>query len=310
MGDATGTTRAPWVRRHRPLGAAAAVAALALTVLAGGCGSEGPASPADGPTPTELTDGSSAPPTSIDATTAAALDRWASFPVDAEPRPLVLLGGDVTGPLGGFASDEAKEAFLQGAFVDPASLPSGPAAADGYDVVTAAQAVELLRDSGTPGPEAVRPLVITSVQLGRANFETDRGSTELPAWMVSMAGVEAPAAVLAVSPDAIFRPPGDDLPPPFGATGTDTSTELTISFSGAPPGTGPCGAEYTADAVGSETAVAVTIRELPASPSTTDGRVACSSVGYARQLTISLASPLGARVLVAAATGAAVPVHG
>jgi hypothetical protein len=40
------------------------------------------------------------------------------------------------------------------------------------------------------------------------------------------------------------------------------------------------------------------------------GTVACSAVGYLRQVKVVLPAPLGGRVLVDAANGAAIPVFG
>src|SRR4051812_40074406 len=46
----------------------------------------------------------------------AALGLWASFPVDAVPRPLVLTGPDVLDPASGFGSGNGKLAFISGDF--------------------------------------------------------------------------------------------------------------------------------------------------------------------------------------------------
>src|SRR5437867_1536358 len=74
-----------------------------------------------------------------------ALRAWARFPVTASPRPLVLSADPVSAPEFGFRTDDAKEAFLSGAFIAPDALPSGPRHVAGYPVVTAAQALAVMR---------------------------------------------------------------------------------------------------------------------------------------------------------------------
>lgn len=51
-----------------------------------------------------------------------ALPRWADFPAGADPRPLVLLTGPVR-VTSGFATGDAKLAFLQGAVEAAAGVP-------------------------------------------------------------------------------------------------------------------------------------------------------------------------------------------
>jgi hypothetical protein len=76
-----------------------------------------------------------------------------------------------------------------------------------------------------------------------------------------------------------------------------------VRLAGAAPGTGPCTASYTIRQAASPAAVAVMVHEHAHG-----GAVACSSVGYLRQVRLVLPAPLGGRVLVDAATGAAIPV--
>jgi hypothetical protein len=140
-----------------------------------------------------------------------ALARWAASPATAIPRPLVLTGESVLAPALGFKTGDAKIAFGAGNFVAPASLPVGPAAAGGYRLISAASALVLLKSSGggfgVSPPVSTAPLVITAVVLGTAAFSTDRGTIKLPAWLFSLAGMQNPAAVLAMSPSAQFASP-------------------------------------------------------------------------------------------------------
>jgi len=234
----------------------------------------------------------------------AALEAWSTFPVHASPRPVVLTSDPVSAPPGGFRTDDSKLAFISGAFVAPATLPSGPQRADGYPVITAAQALAVMRAEGRAGgtvhPPA--PLMITTIRLGASPFETDRGTRMLPAWLFSFQGVEHPAAVLAVAPSARFSPPF--LYASSGARLGPNGRTATITFVGAAPGRGPCTSDYTVDQLASDTAVAIRVRETSSRGGSRGG--GCSLVGYARHVDIVLASPLGGRVLVDATTKAAV----
>jgi hypothetical protein len=144
------------------------------------------------------------------------------------------------------------------------------------------------------------------VNLGTGVFWTDRGPRRLPAWLFTFRGVADPAAVLAVTPAAIYTPPADPAPkPPFitGARlGADGRT-LTVQFTGAAAGTGPCTASYSLRLAASREAVAVAVTGHPHG-----GNVICAAIGYPRHVTSVLNGPLGSRVLVDAASGTAIPV--
>src|SRR5436190_4253030 len=224
-----------------------------------------------------------------------ALRAWATFPVNASVRALVLTSDRVSAPAFGFPTVDAKEAFLTGLFITPSALPLGPRQADGYPVVTASNALAVMRAEGTPAGGAPRPptpLVITSVHLGTSSFGTDRGTRVLPAWLFSFEGVQNPAAVLAVAASARFSAPADSLGgPSVGARLAADNRTVTITFVGARAGHGPCTADYTVDQLASNIAVAVSVRETRREIGT------CDLVGYPRQQTIVLAAPLGNRVL-------------
>jgi hypothetical protein len=217
----------------------------------------------------------------------------------------VLTSDPVSAPAGGFRTDGDKEAFLSGAFVAPANLPSGPQSADGYPVMSAAQALAVMRAEGSPAGGSVRPpspLMITAINLGTSSFETDRGTRLLPAWLISLQGVENPAAVLAVAPSSRYSPPSGSNPASAGAQLGPNGRTVTITFVGAAPGRGPCTSDYTVDQLASDTAVAIRVRETSSRGGT------CSLVGYSRHVDIVVASPLGGRVLVDAKTKAPVAI--
>jgi hypothetical protein len=77
----------------------------------------------------------------------------------------------------------------------------------GFRLISARQAVALFRSGAATGPPAGIRLRVTTVQPGTGVFLTDRGLRRLPAWLFGFAGVRGPAAVLAVAPAQIFRPP-------------------------------------------------------------------------------------------------------
>jgi hypothetical protein len=235
-----------------------------------------------------------------------ALRDWSAFPASATPRPLVLTGPPVADPASGFPSGDAKLAYLEGALNLPAALPSGPATAAGFPLITAREATRVLRSAAAKGPPVTSRLTVTGVRLGTAVFNTDRGARQLPAWLFGLAGVRDPAGVLAVANSRIFVPrvrPANGNPFVAAARlGRDGRT-LTVQFVGAPSGTGPCSASYSATQVASRAAVAVAVKEHAHG-----GTVACAAVGYPRRVTVALAAPLGGRVLVDAASGVAVAV--
>ena len=234
------------------------------------------------------------------------LRAWSAFPASASPRPLVLAGPRIADPRGGFPTGAAKLAYAEGAFDLPATLPSGPAAAAGFPLITSRAAAGVLRSAAAKGPPAASRLTVTSVRLGTGLFATDRGVRRLPAWLFGFAGIPDPAAVLAVAPSRIFAPPAGPAssasPDVSARLGPDQRT-LTVRLFGAAAGSGPCTASYSVRQAASPAAVAVVVREHPHG-----GAVACSSVAYLRQVKVVLSAPLGGRVLVDAASGAAIPV--
>lgn len=143
------------------------------------------------------------------------------------------------------------------------------------------------------------------MRQGSGVFLTDRGPRRLSAWLTGFAGVHGPAAVLAVASEQIFSPP---IPagrrPPFvhSALLGPGGRVLTVRFTGAAAGHGPCTAGYSVRVASSGAAVAVAVTEHPRG----SGNVVCLTVGYPRQVTTTLPVPLGARVIVDAVSRTAV----
>jgi hypothetical protein len=218
------------------------------------------------------------------------------------PRPLVLPWGLIVEPLDGYPDDFSKLAVAAGAIDAPAVMPPSSGVAAGMPIISADEALAILRN-GT-GQEAER-IRASAVQLGEADFVTDRGPVKLPAWLFSLPGVSQPIAVIAVAPPARFAaadaaPLGGSITANVDASGT----AVTVMFTGAAEGDGPCTADYRLDLIEDDAFVEATITE------TRSGSHSCQAVGYPREATATLNRPLGGRVLVEAATGAAVVVDG
>jgi hypothetical protein len=80
---------------------------------------------------------------------------------------------------------------------------------------------------------------------------------------------------------------------------------ITLTFTGGPAGHAPCDYSYRASAAADRQAVAFTITRIavPVPPGE-----ACTAIGLVRTAVVHLSRPLGARVLVSASDGGAVPV--
>jgi hypothetical protein len=110
---------------------------------------------------------------------ASLLGRWSNFPADQQPRPIVMVG-PAAWSTGRPVDLAAQEAFQAGAIQAAIRLPAG------------------LREMiAAPCPPAhPDPLLITSVTADRADFLTDRGPQNLPAYLVDVSRFERPFAVL------------------------------------------------------------------------------------------------------------------
>jgi hypothetical protein len=159
----------------------------------------------------------------------------------------------------------------------------------------------------------VAPLSVTAARPGSALFVTDRGPRRLPTWQFFFEGVTNPASVPALDAPQVFVPlplhrfgqsgPGSSIED--SATGSASGKTITLSFTGGPAGHSPCDYSYRASAVADRRAVAFTITTIavPALPGE-----ACTAIGLVRTAVLHLSRPLGARVLVSARDGGAVPV--
>ena len=132
-----------------------------------------------------------------------------------------------------------------------------------------------------------------------------------PVWEFTVRGTAVKVTRVAVAAGiTVTPPPWDPNHAPVGisiesATGTVGGRNLTVTFTGAPkPGDQGCGADYTAEAVESSTAVVVIVTEHP------HGLFeACTAVGAIRAADVELAAPLGERAVLEVKQGLPVPVR-
>jgi hypothetical protein len=245
----------------------------------------------------------------------AALAHWdAAAAAGAGGSGFVLVGeptlfvGDDWGP--NIDGNNAKMALYAGLFVAANQLPS-EAPSDGsvkwqngtvhaVPVISAQQALTDLKATGvSPCPDCT-PLQITGASLTTATFQSTRGPAQAPAWEFSLKDTDVKLDQIAVGGRFIPPPPPEQPaqprvgPPVESATVDASGMTLTVTVVGAQYAADkPCGADYTAEAVESDTAIVVIVYEhqntLPA---------ACSLVGYARTAQAALAKPLANRILI------------
>ena len=214
----------------------------------------------------------------------AALEKWAGFPVDREPRPIVLTGQSPQ-EADRLAADPRWRAVFDGPAVPESELPP--------ELLPAAR--HYCRDVRTGRR---RPLA----RIVRADgpFATDRGLRELPAWMMFPADRRWP--FIALDPEFERRmtwSPGETNPGEHEECllGADGRT-LTYRFMGTPRAY----ADYPRAEV-HETRTAVCVDPVEVATDPPDGiRLAYAEV---REVVVRLAAPLGPRLLVSARTGAA-----
>ncbi|MGD0248588.1 MAG: hypothetical protein ABSB75_05995 [Candidatus Limnocylindrales bacterium] len=252
-----------------------------------------------------------------------ALARWdAAVAAGAGGSGFILVGestlmvGDDWGP--NIDGDNAKMAWGAGLFVaaDPLPAETPPDGTiewrDGtthaVPVISAQQALSDMKAAATwPCPDCT-PLQITGATLTTATFQSSRGPVQAPAWEFSLKDTDVKLDQVAVGGKFTAPPvatPNDQatgqqaaqpwVGPAVRSAIVDASgMTLTVTVIGAPDaGDKPCGADYTAEAIESDTGVVVIVYEhrntLPA---------ACTAVGASRTAQVTLTKPLGNRTLI------------
>jgi hypothetical protein len=205
------------------------------------------------------------------------LQAWAGFPADREPRPLVLLSPAVR--CGGFCDGQQKMAFRHGAIEAAPGFP-GPV-------------LQALR--GRPQPYAGLPLQAMTATLGSAEFDTDRGPRELPAWEVQARDVPGSFQVLdPATRQLAWLPPGPGQTWRGSTATIDTSGCIVrMSFLG----DHRAYTDYDAELLESGTAVALLLTPVKifVGPRTVSAH---SATAQRRGVTLVLDQPLGGRVLL------------
>lgn len=291
-------------------------ALVVVTLLLSACGSVhvagGPARDgSQASTPESQSVDPIAPPVTSLGTTG--LDRWEGFPVAAQPRPIVFLSGPLHWPDNGFVNDSEKIALSYGGARPTASYPTAPDTAGGYQLIDPASAFRTLVDVPRNGDDTAETIQATAVTLGTSTFATDRGPMDLPAWIFQFDG-ETAVAVAAVHPKVLFTPLRDHstsgpagIPGGGSATLSSDGKTLTVAFTGAAEGQGPCTADYAAVLEERANAVGLSVKTVRQGTGQVE---ACAAGGFKRTVSATLTSPLADRVLVDSTSGDPIVVTG
>lgn len=254
-----------------------------------------------------------------------ALTRWAAAVAVAGGQLGLVIVGDATGQVGDWevaVGDNNKLALMSGKVVaivalsDESPAPAKARWKDGsvqtLPTISASQAIKDLQASGVQACVECEALKVTAAKLTTAQIETSRGEATVPAWEFTLQGTGVRVTRVAIAASAsisVTPPPWNANDPPVGlsiesASGSVAGRELIVTFVGAPePATKPCGADYDAEAVESQTAVVVIVighRNSFAG--------ACRLVGAERTATVQLGAPLGDRAVLEVKEGLPVPV--
>jgi hypothetical protein len=211
----------------------------------------------------------------------ADLTRWADAVAAGSGQSGVVLVGELTAQVGD--SEEAvgsnnKLALMSGLVEAAVTLPADTPPdgdvrwPDGSTktvrLISAQRALSDVKAAGEGSCPDCVPLQITGARLTSGSVDTSRGPADAPVWEFTVQGTAVRVTQVAIADRVAVVPPAwDSTNPPVGisidsATGTIGGRRPTVSFVGAPgPGGQPCGADYTAEAVESQTAVVVIVTE-------------------------------------------------
>jgi hypothetical protein len=242
----------------------------------------------------------------------AALARW-SEAIDAAGGSTFVAVGELTGQIGDWEESVGgnnKSALMAGMVEARAALPVDrppdgevvwlDGTADAVALLSAQQALIEMQAAQTGGCPECTPLEVTGAHMVDLPFDTSRGRATVPTWAFTVAGTAVQVTRVAVAARVnLIVPPWDTNNSRVGlsidsATGTVGALTLTVNFIGAPePASQPCGADYTAEAVESPTAVVVILHEHP-----NPVGASCRAVGAPRSAIVQLAAALGDRAVL------------
>src|ERR1700674_3014941 len=265
----------------------------ALALLACGPANNGNAAV---PTPTPVS-----PPTE-------ALLGWTTFPADQTPRPVVLVGNNF--PTAGFANNEDAKMAAMCHKMTTTIMPSNvvPSTANvtwssgtkaSYPSISAATALAAMMQPSQGAASSscvpVQPQVATAVRWGAYELPTDRGRAQIDSWLFTMSRISGEIAYPALAPEAVWNADMSKASMTPGSTLSIDGLTLTFGFTGA-VASGPCGSDYRGVVAESRTAAAVALQKTP--HSAPNANIACETIAQIRHVDVSLASPLGGRVVL------------
>ena len=265
-------------------------------------------------------------PVKVQQLAQADLARWdQSVAADGGGSGFVLVG-QATIMTGSWGPDQSfgnngKMAFMAGDFEALTSLPSDTppdgvvrwqnGSTQTVGMISAQQALAEIKAEGSGPCKDCVPLQVTGAKLTTADFQTSHGPATAPAWEFALQGTDTTFQHLAVAHPVNVVPPTYDPSTYMSLISIQSATvaagglTLTVTFEGAPKDAGgSCGADYTAQAVESSTAVVVIVTEHPGFGLS----MACSAVGAFRTADATLATPLGNRAVLEVAQGMPVSV--
>jgi hypothetical protein len=245
-------------------------------------------------------------PTPVSPPTQALLG-WTTFPADQTPRSVVLVGNN--SPTAGFANNEDAKMAAMCHKMTAAITPSEvvPTAANvtwssglkaSYPSISAAGALAAMKQpaqGASPFCPGVQPLVATAVRWGSYELPTDRGRAQIDSWLFTMDRISGEIAYPALAPSAVWNADMSKASVAPGSTLSADGLTLTFGFAGA-PASGPCGSDYRGVVAESRTAVAIALQATPHSAPNANN--ACQAIAQIRHVDVSLASPLGGRVVL------------
>jgi len=268
--------------------------------------------------------GGDAPPAFADQANLV-LDTWRqAAPVagpDERPR---LLDTRLVRPAGGFADDRVERKFLDSTYDLQTRLPEGTPPpgevrhGDGatvrVPVIPADQAYDGISNNyheSCTSPGYCLP--VTEVRLGTTAVRTSTGPVTVPAWLFTVADWSDPVAWVAVDPSALAPVPEPGPPPARAGLLLVTPTAVRAEPASAVAAATRLVLTLMVDSCG-YTEPEPLVREAPdaivigARITETHEKMCPSMPVWPRRYTVTLAAPLGYRVLLGADTGRLIPL--